>query len=502
MNDGLVDLYLRLSVDREGKDALERQETDLREWAEREGKTVRKVWKDSVSGYKDVARDDFDSAVKAVSSGEVGTLAVWKLDRLSRRGAGQVGLVLDEVEKVGGRLVFLQDKLDSTTQNSRMLIIMVSEQARAESANTSLRVRAKIAADSAKGLPKAGTRSFGYEVDGITLRPAEADLIRQATEDYLGGKRSLIQIAQDWTKAGALTDGMGRQRRGRDGVTRNARPYWTTTTVHRVLIRARNAGILMHNGARLPSSRIQPIITEEQLEALKGRVKTGTPLGARAQTFLGGILRCECGAPMHGTISYSQRKGRPRYAYRHYTCSQKLYDKTQAHSSIAAALVDDEIEALILQDVKEGRARSPKGADHSNALKRLNDLLRANKQQHKHVSDTLLDVELKSTHAQAKGRLKMLDAEKERLSVERDALLADAGQSGDLTAFFEDVEALGGFKTREQVLEWVDRFGTIWDGVPLEVKRSLVRSRYRPVVKRGGRGFDRVELNPISPANT
>ncbi|UPL17253.1 recombinase family protein [Microbacterium aurugineum] len=498
MNGDLVDLYLRLSVDREGKDALERQEADLRDWATQEGKTVRKVWQDSVSGYKDVAREDFDNAVKAVSTGEVGTLAVWKLDRLSRRGAGQVGLVLDDVEKVGGRLIFLRDNLDSTTPNSRLLIIMVSEQARAESANTSLRVRAKIAADASKGIPKAGTRSFGYEVDGVTLRPSEADLIRDATERYLAGTVSLIQIAKEWTNAGALTDGMKRQRRGRDGVKRDARTYWTATTVHRVLIRERNAGILIHKGTRLPESRIQPIIDETQLEALRAKVKLGTPVGARAQTLLGGVLRCECGAPMHGTTSYSQRKGGPRHVYRHYKCSQTIYDKTRQHSSIAAPLVDDEIEALILSDIKEGRVRSPKGGDHTEAMKTLSGLLTANRGAIEDLAESISDPDLKSIRPQLKGRLKVLEAEKERLTADRDALMADAGQSADLTTFFREVEALQDGASREQVFEYVDRFGKIWDNVPIETKQALIRSRYRPVVRRGGRGFGRVELNPVT----
>ena len=502
MHNDLVDLYLRLSVDREGKDALERQEADLREWASREGKTVRKVWKDSVSGYKDVAREDFDRAVKAVTNGDVGTLAVWKLDRLSRRGAGQVGLILDEVEKAGGRLVFLRDNLDSTVQNSRLLIIMVSEQARTESANTSLRVRAKIDADALKGLPKAGTRPFGYEVDGITLRHEEADLIREATAQYLAGSTSLIEIAKHWTDKGALTDGMKRRRRGRDGVKREARPFWTATTVHRVLTRPRNAGILILNGERLPESRIEPIITEEQLDALKARVKTGTPVGARAQTLLGGTLRCECGAPMHGTISYSQRKGGPRHVYRHYKCSQTIYDKTQKHASIAAPMVDAEFEALILSDIKEGRVTSPKGTDHTAALQSLTGLLRTNRERMEQVAATLFDPSLKSIHSRAKGELKILDAEKQRLTVERDTLLADAGQSGDLSTFFEELEALGAFTSKQQYIEWVTRFADIWDNVTIDTKQALVKSRYRPVVKRGGRGFERVVLNPIHGGDT
>ena len=492
----LVDLYLRLSVDREGKDSLERQEADLRAWAAHEGKTVRTVWADRVSGFKNVVREDFDKAVMAVSAGEVGTLAVWKLDRLSRRGAGQVGLVLDQVETAGGRLVFLQDSLDSTVPGHRMVIVMVSEQARAESANTSLRVRSKIAADAAKGVPKVGTRPFGYEVDGITLRTAEADLIRQATTDYLENKKSMIQIAREWTAAGALTDGMKRERTGRDGVKKKARPYWTATTVHRVLTRERNAGILRANGERLPASRIEPIISEEQLEAMQGRVKTGTPVGARAKTLLGGIIRCECDAPMHGTISYSQRKGGPRHVYLHYKCSQYLYDKTRRHASIVAPMIDLEIESRIIEDIYHGRIGSPDGQDHTAALNALSDRLRANREALEHIGDALLDPVLKSLHARARGQLKALEAERETLTAERDLLLSRSNGSGELTTFFADLSEFDGEMSKKDILEWTTRFGEIWDTVPLETKQALIRSRYRPVVKVGGRGLDRVSYNP------
>ncbi|ALO09583.1 resolvase domain-containing protein [Streptomyces venezuelae] len=55
-------------------------------------------------GQQSVERKGFDAALAAATSGVVGTLIVWKLDRLSRRGIGQVGKVLDDIEKAGGRL--------------------------------------------------------------------------------------------------------------------------------------------------------------------------------------------------------------------------------------------------------------------------------------------------------------------------------------------------------------------------------------------------------------
>jgi len=90
-------------MDRDGSTAIERQELECRAWVDRNGLEVRTIHVDrGVSGFKNVTRKGFDAAIAALTSGVVGTLVVWKVDRLSRRGMGQVGAVLDSVERVGG----------------------------------------------------------------------------------------------------------------------------------------------------------------------------------------------------------------------------------------------------------------------------------------------------------------------------------------------------------------------------------------------------------------
>jgi hypothetical protein len=58
-----------------------------------------------VSGRKDRPRRGLDDALSLLFTRKVRTLYVAKLDRLTRRGMGHVGLILDELEKVGGRIV-------------------------------------------------------------------------------------------------------------------------------------------------------------------------------------------------------------------------------------------------------------------------------------------------------------------------------------------------------------------------------------------------------------
>ena len=81
---------------------------------------------------EEVSRSDLELLLKALLEGRIKTLYVNKVDRLSRRGMGHVGLILDDLEKVGRRVVFVAEGLDTSKPGSRQIIAILSEQARAE----------------------------------------------------------------------------------------------------------------------------------------------------------------------------------------------------------------------------------------------------------------------------------------------------------------------------------------------------------------------------------
>ncbi|MFE3990715.1 recombinase family protein [Streptomyces goshikiensis] len=198
--DAIGDLYLRLSLDRDGKTAIERQEADCRAWAERNGLTVRKVHIDrGRSGYKTVERKGFDAALAAVKAGVVGTLIVWKLDRLSRKGIGQVGKVLDDIEKAGGRLVSVVDGLDTSNDSARMVVAMLAELARSESKNLGTRVGHAKRYLRSKGQWIGGQSPYGLLIDPKTKKlvhdPEYAVYARLIADEALAGT-SLVKIAR------------------------------------------------------------------------------------------------------------------------------------------------------------------------------------------------------------------------------------------------------------------------------------------------------------------
>ena len=210
-----ADLYLRLSIDVEGKTSIERQDADCRTWCANNGLTVRHVHVDrGISGYSPSAkRGGFDAALKAVTAGEVGTLVVWKIDRLSRRGIGQVGPMIDALDKIGGRLVAVVDGIDTSQQNSRLVLSLLSEVARAESTNTGLRVRSAKSAMRAGGKWLGGAPPFGLKAEAgrLTLDPAEAPLVREAVNMALDGA-SLLSIAREWNERAVPTKRGGQWR--------------------------------------------------------------------------------------------------------------------------------------------------------------------------------------------------------------------------------------------------------------------------------------------------
>ncbi len=306
----LVDLYLRLSISADGADSLERQEADLRKWAANEGLEVRKVWRDDGrSGYRrGVKREGFDSALKAIVNGEAKTLAVWKLDRLSRQGAGQVGVFLDDVERAGGRLVFLKDGLDTRTGNAaRMPIMVLSEIARSESVNTSLRVKSRKDRNRADGRYLGGPAPYGYEVDDERhFRPREPEysVMREVVARMVGGE-TLLAVVRDLNERGVPTRRGGAWRvntlswalrsptlvgltpekqRGDDGAWKSETRAWRNEDGDTVSLMAPGCNAMATEGEQ---ARMLTLMDERLRRYGRGKVPVRQP-----RSLLGGLVRC------------------------------------------------------------------------------------------------------------------------------------------------------------------------------------------------------------------
>ncbi|MFD3361643.1 recombinase family protein [Streptomyces albidoflavus] len=203
----LMDVYLRRSKKQEDVATLRGHLRDMVRWAKANNVAIRHVWLEQRSASKaHVRRDEFEAAKAAVLARRSLTLGVWKTDRLDRRGMGEVGNLLDELDKRRARLVSISEGLDSS-KGGRMVFAILSERAREEAKDISLRVQIgldshRILGRAPGGKPPYGVRHVG---DGkVGPDPAEYPTARAIADALLAGDAGTT-ISHRLTSEGATT---------------------------------------------------------------------------------------------------------------------------------------------------------------------------------------------------------------------------------------------------------------------------------------------------------
>lgn len=192
-------VYVRVSGTPFGRDPFspENQRRICQNYARGESAEIVLEFADlAVSGREeDAKRPGFEAALGLLRGRKVETLYVATLDRFSRRGARHVYEVLDGLEEVGGRIVFVADGLDTRQPSARRNIAQLAEQAKAEADAGSWRLGQWHAHNRRSGLWKR-IRPYGYVVNNGKLQPhpIEGPIVRSIVDRYLAGS-SLRSIA-------------------------------------------------------------------------------------------------------------------------------------------------------------------------------------------------------------------------------------------------------------------------------------------------------------------
>ncbi|MET8693192.1 recombinase family protein [Streptomyces bauhiniae] len=158
----LAEMYVRRSKKKDTLAALRAQVRQMCAQAERDRIKVRHVWFEQKSASKAyVRREEFENSTAAVVAGLSKTLYVYKTSRLSRRGMGQVGLLLDTFDDRQARIYVVAEHLDS--RNSRTILGFLSEQARDQAKDIAEFTKLGIDAHKAEGRWPGGVTPYGLE---------------------------------------------------------------------------------------------------------------------------------------------------------------------------------------------------------------------------------------------------------------------------------------------------------------------------------------------------
>jgi len=264
------------------------------EFADADRTAFRKV------GAERPEREDFDKLLKWLGECHDKGAAAWHADRFVRD-PGDAELLI-RVCVAGNHLIETKagGTYDLSTATGRKRLRQDALDAASEVDHNTERILEQKEEAAKAGLWLGGLRPFGWEgipaepgsetrFLGLRVVPAEKAALRAAARDILEGT-SVTSIAAAWNATGI---------KGTSGGP------WDAGRLRRVLLRPRNAGIAVHNGAEVGTGQWESLLDVEVFRALQvmlnARKKPGHP---HARIWQGSGLYqcgvCEKPAGVHG----------------------------------------------------------------------------------------------------------------------------------------------------------------------------------------------------------
>ena len=252
------------------------------------------VYKDnSKSAWRrDRRRPGWDALLEAIRSGELDMVAIYHGDRLVRQPRDLEDLIDIGADR-GIVIVSPTGTYNLADPDHQMMLRWIVARAKNEIDNLSRRMKAGHERRRRKGLVRSGGRGgrpWGFEPDGVTHRPEEIALMREAADRILAGE-GVGQIRRDWNARGYRT------------VTGSE---WSHGTLKKMLLRPRVAGLMPDGKSRAawkPVLDDDPDRAREKWEAVKAVLERRASAytyatNARAH-LLSGIPVCgPCGNPV------------------------------------------------------------------------------------------------------------------------------------------------------------------------------------------------------------
>jgi site-specific DNA recombinase len=200
--------YVRVSTDRQAEQgvSLEAQEAKIRAMATVQGAELLHVIVDGGESAKSLNRPGLQRILDLINAGEVDTVIVAKLDRLTRSVKDLCGL-LELFEKRKVALVSVAESLDTGSAAGRLVITIMAAVSQWECEAIGERTRDALRHKRGKG-ERVGNIEFGYRLsaDGVHVEPdpAEQAALAAIRSLRLGGQ-SLRAVASALNNSGHRT---------------------------------------------------------------------------------------------------------------------------------------------------------------------------------------------------------------------------------------------------------------------------------------------------------
>lgn len=390
--------------------------------------TIVDVYSDNdTSAYSGASRPGYQRMLKAIAAGEVDVVIVWHTDRLYRRMADLEGYIDVCQPAAVSTLAVKAGPLDLTTPAGRMVARQLGAVAQYESEQKGERHRRANLQRAKQGRSPVTRRMFGYEEDGITLRPAEADALRDAYQAILDGS-SIASICRRMNAAGLRTPQAGQE--------------WTPAVLSITLRRVtRHAGITSYQGqilygddGRPVPSESEPIVDQATWHAAQAILRDpARSFPSKIRLLLSGVALCGvegCGAVIQ---SGGSRNGRPRYR-----CSARgnhAYREAQPVDELVTAVV---LERLARPDARQWLRPEPDPKVRAQALADLADIeQRSNGLVSAYAKGLLNDAQLEAGQLELAAQRRQVEG---RLPQPQNRALRELAESSDPAEVWEALD--------------------------------------------------------------
>jgi site-specific DNA recombinase len=292
--------------------SIEQQQDSLTKYCEAMGWNIYNIYTDAGFSGGKLERPAMDKLIREAKAGKFDTVAVYKLDRLSRSVQDTLHLIRDVFKEHDIDFVCLQENIDTKSAMGNLFLTLLSAIAEFEREQISERMamgrhgRAK----SGKSMMWART-AYGYRYDResqtVSVVQSEAMIIRRIYREYLEGK-SVARIKDDLNKEGHVT---------------KEKP-WAYRRITYILRARVYTGVNEYKG-EIYDGRHEAIIDTEtfelaQIEFAKRQQQTketkNNPRPFQAKYMLSGMARCGyCGAPLKLRLGAVRKDGTRAMVY-------------------------------------------------------------------------------------------------------------------------------------------------------------------------------------------
>ena len=200
-----VAAYCRVSTDKEDQaNSFEAQQRYFREYIQRQPDwELQGIYADEgFSGTSTNKRVEFNKMLHAAELGQIDLIVTKEVSRFTRNTVDALQITR-ELRRRGVGVLFLNDSLDTRTNDGELRLTIMSSVAQDESRKTSERSKWGQTRSMEKGVVFGGSL-LGYDVIGgkMTVNPEGAEVVRLIFHKYLQERKGCSTIARELREAG------------------------------------------------------------------------------------------------------------------------------------------------------------------------------------------------------------------------------------------------------------------------------------------------------------